>query len=87
MSKDVRRALLREFDRVLGLRLGEERPTAAGEAWEQDPRIDGLLAERQTAKQARQFAEADRIRDLLKAEGIEIVDTPQGPRWRRGKPK
>ena len=65
--------------------LGEDRP-AAGEAWEQDPRIDGILEARQAAKQARDFAEADRIRDALKAEGVEIVDTPQGPRWRRGKP-
>jgi cysteinyl-tRNA synthetase len=83
----VRRALLRGFDRVLGLSLGEDRPTAAGDAWGQDPRIDGMLEARQAAKKARDFAEADRIRDALKAEGIEIVDTPTGPRWRRGKPK
>jgi cysteinyl-tRNA synthetase len=46
-----------------------------------------MLEARQAAKKARDFGEADRIRDALKAEGIEIVDTPTGPRWRRGKPK
>jgi len=59
----------------------------AGDEWGQDPRIDGMLEARQAAKQARDFAEADRIRDALKAEGVEIVDTPSGARWRRGKPK
>ena len=29
------------------------------------------------------FAEADRIRDELKARGIEIIDTPQGSKWRK----
>ncbi|MBY0401902.1 cysteine--tRNA ligase, partial [Myxococcota bacterium] len=81
----ARRDLLRAFDAVLGLRLGEARAAAADE-WGQDPRIDGMLAERQAAKKARNFAEADRIRDVLKGEGIEIVDTPAGPKWRRGKP-
>jgi cysteinyl-tRNA synthetase len=83
----VRRDLLRAFDAVLGLRLGEERPGGSGDEWGQDPRIDAMLRERQGAKQGRNFAEADRIRDALKAEGIEIVDTPAGPRWRRSKPK
>ncbi len=87
LSTAVRRELLRAFDLVLGLRLGEARPTAAGDEWGQDPRIDAMLVERQAAKQTRNFAEADRIRDALKAEGIEIVDSATGPRWRRGKPK
>ena len=87
LSPAVRRELLRAFDQVLGLRLGEARPTAAGDEWGQDPRIDAMLTQRQAAKQARNFAEADRIRDALKAEGIEIVDTPAGPHWRRSKPK
>ena len=41
------------------------------------------LAERAAAKKARNFAEADRIRDQLKAEGITIIDTPQGAKWKR----
>lgn len=82
LSDADRRDLLRSFEPVLGLRLGEPLEEAA-EAWEEDPRIDGLLAERQAARAAKDWARADRIRDTLTAEGIEIVDTPDGPRWRR----
>jgi cysteinyl-tRNA synthetase len=53
------------------------------DAPETDPRIDALVAERQAARKRRDFAEADRIRDALAAEGISIDDTPQGARWRR----
>ena len=38
---------------------------------------------RAEAKKAKNFAEADRIRDELKARGIEIIDTPQGAKWRK----
>ena len=81
LSPGVRRALLLEFDRILGLDLVTADP--AEPAFESDPRIDGLLAERQEARAAKDWARADRIRDALLAEGIEIVDTPAGPRWRR----
>ena len=53
-------------------------------AVESDPRIDGMLSDRQAARAAKDFESADRIRDELAAEGIEIIDTPEGPRWRRG---
>ena len=48
-----------------------------------DPEIDALVAARTAAKKAKNFAEADRIRDELKAKGIEIIDTPQGTKWRK----
>ena len=48
-----------------------------------DPEIDALVAARTEAKKAKNFAEADRIRDELKARGIEIIDTPQGAKWRK----
>ncbi len=46
--------------------------------------IDALIAARATAKKIRDFGEADRIRDLLKAAGVLIEDSAQGTRWRRG---
>ena len=45
--------------------------------------IEALIAERKEAKKAKNYGEADRIRDELKARGIEIIDTPQGAKWRR----
>jgi len=75
-------ALLSEFDAFLGLDL--QNATPRSQTTESDPRIDGLVAEREAARARRDFAESDRIRDLLAAEGVAIEDTPDGPRWRRG---
>ena len=43
--------------------------------------VEGLLEQRQAARAAKDFAAADVVRDQLAAAGIEIEDTPQGPRW------
>ncbi len=46
-----------------------------------DALVRGLLAQRTEARAAKDFARADAIRDQLAAAGVEIEDTPDGPRW------
>ena len=73
-------ASLRASAALLGL-LGE-----TGESWfrgEGDVRVDAMVAARSEAKQRRDFAEADRIRDELAADGILLEDGPNGTTWRR----
>ncbi len=56
---------------------------ARGVSGDDDARIQALVDERAAAKQARDFARADALRDQLAAEGILLEDTPQGVRWKR----
>ncbi len=81
-------AALADFDQVLQLDLIQaadklRAKQAAEEAANADPEIDALVAQRTAAKKAKNFAEADRIRDELKARGLEIIDTAQGTKWRK----
>ncbi len=88
-------ALLASFDEVLGLDLLDKaaakrketaRSTTAGGitiSGGDDPEIEALILRRHAAKKAKDFAEADRIRDELKARGIELTDVPGGVQWRR----
>ncbi|MBO9521753.1 MAG: cysteine--tRNA ligase [Nocardioidaceae bacterium] len=46
-----------------------------------DVLVRALLDQRQAARAAKDFAAADAIRDRIAEAGIEIEDTPEGPRW------
>lgn len=70
------KGLILELTGVLGLVLQDEEALL-------DEEIEALIAERTKARKERNFARADEIRDLLKAKGIILEDTPQGVRWRR----
>ncbi|MBQ5441996.1 MAG: cysteine--tRNA ligase [Oscillospiraceae bacterium] len=48
-----------------------------------DPAVEALIRARAEAKKAKNFAEADRIRDELKAQGVELTDIPNGAKWKR----
>lgn len=71
--------LLKELSGVLGLLQGEAE--AADTAL--DAEIQALVDARQAARKAKNWAEADKIRDRLNAMGILLEDTPQGVRWKR----
>ena len=84
-EQKVAKAALLEGGAFLGLlQLDPEawfKHAAAGQqidaAW-----IEQLLAERADARKRRDYAESDRIRDLLAAKGVVIEDGPQGTRWK-----
>ena len=48
-----------------------------------DQEIEDLIAERQEARKAKNFARADEIRDLLLDKGIILKDTREGVKWKR----
>ncbi len=68
-------ALLRDLDRVLAI--------LPDEAADLPPGASDLLAEREAARAARDWATSDRLRDELAALGVAVEDTRDGQRWRR----
>jgi len=57
--------------------------TGVAAAGLQENEIDALIAARQMARNTKEFAESDRIRDVLMADGIILEDGPTGTHWRR----
>lgn len=68
-------ALLNELSGVLGLLYKETQV--------EDPEILALVEQRTQARKDKNWAESDRIRDLLKEKGIVVEDTPQGAKIHR----
>jgi cysteinyl-tRNA synthetase len=67
-------ALLSSWDEVLGLDLGRD----ARERWEPSREMLDLVAERDAARAAKDYAASDALRDRLQAMGLEVMDTPEG---------
>jgi cysteinyl-tRNA synthetase len=74
-------ALVDLGDEVLGLALEAALDEAAELERQLAPLVEQLLANRQSARAARDFATADAIRDRFAAAGIVVEDRPDGPRW------
>lgn len=66
--------LFDELTGVLGLVYNRKKDDLDGE-------IEALILARQNARKEKNWAEADKIRDELKAQGIILEDTPQGVKW------
>jgi cysteinyl-tRNA synthetase len=83
-SRDAATAtLLRQLAGVLGVLQQEPRSYLQGGASSglDEAAIADQIAARQAAKAARNFTEADRIRNELAAQGVILKDTPQGTTW------
>ena len=68
--------MVHEFTNVLGLLYSRKEESL-------DEKVEQMIADRQAARAAKNWAEADRIRDELKAMGIELKDTKQGVQWKK----
>jgi cysteinyl-tRNA synthetase len=71
-------ALFASWDEVLGLDLGRE----AREGFEPSDEVLRLIAERDEARAAKDFARSDGLRERLQAMGLEVMDTPEGTKVR-----
>lgn len=80
----TKRAAVADMDTVLCLDLLTPYPEEKKEEEEGDPAILAKIAERAAAKKAKDYARADAIRAELAAEGITLIDTPQGTTYKRG---
>ena len=77
----TKRALVEDFDQVLSLDLLKEQEAKAADD-EIKVMVEGMIAKRNEARKAKDFAKADAIRDELLAKGIEIKDTREGTVWK-----
>jgi cysteinyl-tRNA synthetase len=80
MAPAARFTSVASFDRLLGLDLAGAAGGALPEGAEE------LIARREEARAARDFATADRLRDQLAVLGVEVTDTRGGPAWRLRRP-
>jgi cysteinyl-tRNA synthetase len=74
---DELQKFLKSIESVLGLNLASRQDISSD--------AKALIDEREQARQTKDFAKSDQIRDQLAQEGIAVEDTPCGPRWRRTK--
>jgi cysteinyl-tRNA synthetase len=72
-------------DQLLGLRLGDLDPAElaerGGELAVPVAYVEELVAAREAARREKRWPDADRFRDQLRDLGVQVTDTPDGPRW------
>jgi cysteinyl-tRNA synthetase len=70
--------LIDKMDSIFGLDLFKEK-----EVIDLDSKILELIKKREEARENKNWALADEIRDNLAKEGIELLDTPEGTKWKK----
>ena len=84
LSVEGAQRALRELCGILGLTLAEDDPSLETATGIEESEIDRMIAERAGARERRDWATADSIRDQLAVQGIELEDRANGTVWRRG---
>jgi len=74
----LRARLIRELGESIGLSLDGRAPVT-----DDDALVENLVARRNAARQARDFALSDALRAELTAMGVLLEDSPSGSTWRR----
>ncbi len=78
-SGGILMAVFEKIEKLMGV-LGLEFTVDRDEI---DPQIQELIDKRQQARKEKNFALADQIRDELLSQGIELLDTREGVKWKR----
>ena len=85
LSAEDKAAMKQLFDDVVGGILGlvDDEAGQGSEKWEKalDGAMEIVLESRRKAREEKNWAESDRIRDRLAASGITVKDTKEGPVW------
>jgi cysteinyl-tRNA synthetase len=71
--------LLFDFDKVFGLSLEKVKEEKVSVSKE----IEALIQQREEARKNKDFKTSDKIRDELKAKGIELIDSKDGVKWKK----
>jgi cysteinyl-tRNA synthetase len=79
VSSPAKYKTILEFDSVLGFGIGHFKE----DVLEIDEHTMKLVREREAARKNKDWAKSDRIRDELKKKNIELLDTPEGTKWKK----
>ena len=82
LSGKAKRALIADFEKVLSLGLLEKEEKQEAKGGLSAEEIEKYIADRAAAKKAKNYAEADRIRNLLAEKGITLIDTKEGTTYK-----
>ena len=80
LESKLREELVKTFDYYGSQVLGLFSDSSTGESSQS---IEGLIAKRDAAREAKNWSQSDSIRDELTQMGVEVQDTPEGTKWRR----
>ncbi|HEY4570317.1 MAG TPA: cysteine--tRNA ligase [Kribbella sp.] len=83
LSEQGQRAVVAASSAVLGLPFGELEPVAADGPELDEAAVEKLVADREAARSARDWARADALRAELTELGVQVTDTADGPTWTR----